>query len=273
MNEKTLNWDDLRLFLAVARSGGLAAASTSTGKSAPTLGRRMLALERSLGKTLFVRQSQGYLLTEQGQQLLDTVLAINSQMQPLQSVADNASKPPVKISAGTWMMYLLCSCASTLVDIPGLQIQFIAADQVLDIAHREIVIGIRNRRPDSIHLAGQKINTVRFAIYASCESNSRWISIMKDTPSALWVAKQCNGERYIEVSDSRNGLDLAKSGVGRIVLPTFIGDSVAELTRVSENIDELEHDQWLVTHHDDRHLDNVRSALNWIKESVVPFQI
>jgi DNA-binding transcriptional LysR family regulator len=46
MNETSFDWDDLRLFLAVAREGGLAAAAAITEKSAPTLGRRMLGLEQ-----------------------------------------------------------------------------------------------------------------------------------------------------------------------------------------------------------------------------------
>jgi len=52
MNETKLNWDDLRLFVAVARAGGLASAEKTTGKSAPTLGRRMLALEAYLRQDL-----------------------------------------------------------------------------------------------------------------------------------------------------------------------------------------------------------------------------
>ena len=70
MNEKKMNWDDLKLFLAVARTGGLSAASHATGKSAPTLGRRMQALERATGEELFHRQARGYELTEQGNALL-----------------------------------------------------------------------------------------------------------------------------------------------------------------------------------------------------------
>ena len=55
MNETKFDWDDLRLFLAVAREGGLAAAAEKSGKSAPTLGRRMLALEQRIGQELFKR--------------------------------------------------------------------------------------------------------------------------------------------------------------------------------------------------------------------------
>ncbi|CCE99729.1 hypothetical protein predicted by Glimmer/Critica (plasmid) [Sinorhizobium fredii HH103] len=52
---KVENWEDLRLFLHVAEQGGLAGAAEKTGISAPTIGRRMLALERATGRALFVR--------------------------------------------------------------------------------------------------------------------------------------------------------------------------------------------------------------------------
>ena len=66
MNERTFDWDNLRLFLAVARAGGLGPATRMTGKSAPTLGRRMIELERSLGRELFRRMPRGYELTDEG---------------------------------------------------------------------------------------------------------------------------------------------------------------------------------------------------------------
>src|SRR3546814_20183262 len=65
-----INWDDLRLFLDVARLGGLSAATVTTGLSAATLGRRVTALEREIGEPLFVRSQSGYRLTAAGEELL-----------------------------------------------------------------------------------------------------------------------------------------------------------------------------------------------------------
>ncbi|WP_051337366.1 helix-turn-helix domain-containing protein [Leisingera daeponensis] len=102
MNETKLDWDDLRLFLAVAREGGLAAAAASTGKSPPTLGRRMLALERRLGHDLFRRLARGYELTKDGRALVGTAEALESRILSLTTKAAS-SVPTVKISAGTWV--------------------------------------------------------------------------------------------------------------------------------------------------------------------------
>ncbi len=263
MNETTMNWDDFRLFLAVAREGGLAAAEQVTGKSAPTLGRRMLALERRLGKELFDRTPRGYVLTEQGQQLLAQVMLLEEEIQPVVSDATSNKTRRVKISAGTWVTQLLCERAEELKgEIPTL-LQFISADHILDIGHREAVIGIRNSRPEQTTLAGRSIGRIKFAVYATDESVSTWARVIGSTPSALWVEKNASAEHVIEVTHPRNAYDLAASGAARVVLPTFIGRATA-LRQISEEITELEHIQWLVTHHEDRQRPEVRQTIDLI---------
>ncbi len=266
MNETTitenLDWDDLRLFLAVAREGGLAAASQKTGKSAPTLGRRMLALEQRLGNELFDRLPRGYVLTEFGRQLLRQVISLEDGIYPILSRAQHNPLRRVKISAGTWVTQYLCANAKALQgDLPVL-LQFISTDHVLDIGHRETVIGIRNKRPNQTTLAGQAINQIRFATYAVDESVQTWATVIGTTPSALWVQNLTQAKQTIEVSNPRNALDLALGGIAKTVLPKFIGDNTAGLQQVSEEIPELEHRQWLVSHHEDRHFPEVRQVLD-----------
>ena len=103
MNERNFDWDNLRLFLAVARAGGLGPAAEQTGKSAPTLGRRMLELERDLGSELFRRYPRGYALTEHGQALLEKAESIEARVLPVTESGLATAPPLVKISAGTWV--------------------------------------------------------------------------------------------------------------------------------------------------------------------------
>ncbi len=264
MNEMNFDWDDLRLFLAVARRGGLAAAASQTKKSAPTLGRRMLALERKLGRELFVRLPREYVLTEDGERLLSDVSALEDRIAPLvQSGADQAV-PVVKISAGSWVTHLLCTRVGEIVGDNRVRLRFMAADEDLDIGRREALIGIRNRRPTEIGLAGRRIGRIQFAIYARTPDVTTWARVMGKTPSAQWVAKAAREAETIEVTSPRNALDLALSGAARVALPTFIGDRTDGLQAVGAPIEELEHEQWLVTHHEDRFLPEVRSAIDRI---------
>lgn len=267
MNETKLNWDDLKLFLAVARAGGLSAAAESTGRSAPTLGRRMLALEAVMGQELFRRMPRGYELTEDGSVLLARAVDLEAQIAPLGQSAAGHTRVVVKISAGSWMTYALCRNIQTIQESnERTRFQFISAEHVLDIAHREAVIGIRNRRPVQRALACRKIGHVQFAGYATDKTVKTWVKVAAKTPSALWLAAQPDAELGVEVTAPRNALDLACAGVARAVLPTFVGDAQKGIMRVTPLISELAHDQWLVTHHEQRFQSEVRSAIDRIYE-------
>lgn len=265
MSEIPFNWDDLRLFLAVARHGGLAGAATETEKSAPTLGRKILALERQLGKDLFERSSRGYKLTDDGQTLFSMAVEIEDRIQPIASLNADTARPSVKVSAGTWVTHHLCQYVNDLT-AQQLRVQFIAANQALNIAHREAAIGIRNERPTQTHLAAQPLNQIQFSTYATNPDIKTWIRVVGTTPSAQWVQHHIGNSYSLEVTDPRNALDIILAGTARGVLPTFIGDNQSQLTRVSETIDDLQHQQWLVTHHDDRHREDVRQVIDWVRD-------
>ncbi len=274
MNETKLVRDDLQLFLAVARNGGLSAASRETGKSPPTLGRRMLELEAITGSELFVRQARGYTLTDAGVALLEKVTAIEAGILPLDKRAAGNSGSLVKISAGSWVSYVLCQQVGGLIKPdPLTRLRFISSEHTLDITHRETIIGVRNQRPVQKGLACRKLGRVSFAAYAVSGRIKRWITVNGSTPSARWLADHlkdaAESESGLEVTAPRNALDLALNGMGKVLLPTFIGESQDTLLRVSKPIEELAHDQWLVVHQDDRHLNTVRPVIDQIVELLV----
>ena len=257
-----VRWDDLAAFLAVAKSGGLAAGAREMNSSAPTMGRRMQALERALGRELFIRHSHGYELTEAGQGLLSEVDEVAGRIDRILAPVDGGALPLVKLSAGSWTTLVLAQhfdqIAGTPVDV---QLRFVASEAVLSIAHRQAYIGIRNRRPSETGLAGRKLAKVEFAIYAMSEKLTEWITVDTDTPSAKWGRARAGAEQLHEVNHPRIALDLALQGAGRVVLPSFIGDMEPKLKRLSNPIDELTHEAWLVVHDDDRHLPEVRRVI------------
>ncbi|MEP3275337.1 MAG: LysR family transcriptional regulator [Stappiaceae bacterium] len=259
MNE--IDWDDLRLFLAVAKAGGLGAATALTGKSAPTLGRRMLELERHLGRELFVRKPRGYDLTEDGCELLVKIGGIETRVLDL---IDTETHPLVKISAGTWVTSVLLRSVVKIKGSMSLRLRFTAEEDLADIGRREAIIGVRNHRPTEVGLAGRKIGQVKFAVYARDAGICTWARVVSTTPSAIWLKGNSSGADVIEVTTPQNALDLALAGTARAVLPTFIGDTRAELIAISDTIEELDHDQWLVTHHEDRFLPEVRHVIDRI---------
>ncbi|MFN3688633.1 LysR family transcriptional regulator [Salinarimonas sp.] len=271
MNEKQVAWGDLSLFLAVAREGGLSAAARTARCSPATLGRRMLALERALGRELFVRHDRGYELTAEGRRLLADLEAVEAGIGRATRAPRRGERPLVKISAGTWTTLRLLDALDDIVGTPpDVRLRFISAEAVLDIAHRETAIGLRNRRPTSEGLAGRKLADVEFAPFAAPGAPRLWIKVAADTPSALWLDAHVGEEVSCEVSAPRNSLDLALAGKGMALLPTFLGDAQKGLRRVGDTIPELAHEQWLVTHRDDRHLPEVRRAIDRLCRVLAP---
>lgn len=224
----------------------------------------MLALERRLSCSLFRRLPRGYDLTDDGHDLLTKAATIESQIHPLINPAFAQGTLLIKISAGVWISHLLCEAASELIGSDKVRLRFVAADELTDIGRREALIGIRNHRPSEIGLAGRRITRIRFAVYARHESVVTWARVIGNTPSARWVKDATRNAKVIEVTSPRNALDLVLAGTARAVLPTFIGGQIDALKPISPMIDELEHDQWLVTHQDDRFLPEVRRVIDRI---------
>lgn len=226
----------------------------------------MLALEKKLGQELFLRLPRGYELTDEGRVLLDRLGEVENKISPLAQRAGKSHKTLVKISAGAWMTQILCQNIADLSE-GDVILRFIAADHILDIARREAVIGIRNQRPEQTGLACRRIGSVSFAAYARDESVTSWARVMSTTPSALWLAQSIGDDPAVEVTSARNSLDLALAGAVRAVLPTLIGDyHHPVLKRVAPEIEALRHDQWLVSHDEERFTPPVRRTIDRIYE-------
>ncbi|MGZ9810691.1 LysR family transcriptional regulator [Pseudoroseicyclus sp. H15] len=266
--------DDLRLFVAVADAGGLAGASRATGTSLATLSRRMTALERALARRLFVRGKRGYALTAEGRALLAEAAALRDAAQRLDRwAAAESPAPRVRITAGSWTArFLARGLAGRWSAGAGWVPELLASNARVDIARREADIGIRNRRPDQSWLAGKVTRRVDYAVYATGPDVPGFLALPEDaatTPSDRWVKANHGGEILTSVSDIRLGLDLALAGMGRIVLPCFVGDGEPGLQRQSDEIAEIGHDEWLVTHHEARHDPPVRRAIEMVEAILV----
>ncbi len=265
MGETMSNWDDLRLFAAVVRGKGLAAASKTTGKSAPTLSRRMLDLEKAMHCELFHRHARGYDLTEQGEALFAKVQDVEAEMHGIWSSSELGQRTLIKVSSGTWMTKVLSTNMDRILGgDDDVLIRLISAEATLDISRRQAMIGIRNRRPHQLGVAGRKVGRIRFAAYATSETVNSWVRFVGETPSAVWLKQNVAHQTAMEVTDPRSALDLALKGVARALLPTIIGDREPDLMRVSAPIKELDSDQWLVVHADDRSVPVIRRTVDRI---------
>jgi len=261
----TLSLDDLLLFLAVCDAGGLAGAVQPTGQSAPTLSRKMAAVERQTGRRLFMRGRDGYSLTAEGRELRREAESLSEARTRLATWSGLGREVRVRITAGTWTSHWLAqNLGSFWRRGTGWVPEFLASNANLDIARREADIGLRNRRPEQTWLAGRRLRRIEYAEYGVGAHVDGYVTLadhVATTPSTRWVHNNRTEAIVTTVSNARLELDLAREGIARVILPVFIGGREANLTRLSGPIEELTHDEWLVTHHDARHDTPVRQAI------------
>jgi DNA-binding transcriptional LysR family regulator len=276
---KSVDWSDLQVFAHVARGGGLSGAARAIGVSPATVGRRMLSLEKRIGRRLFTRRQTGYELTGDGRELLGKVLAMEASARPIATwLFEEAQAPVVRISAGTWTANFFSENFARLWSPDdGFRIAFKTTEARLDIAHREVDIGIRNKRPDGASFAGRRTAEVAFAPFQArgraAAGRDDWVAIPPEdaaTRTARWVNARHGGSIVAWGNTPRTLCDLIRSGVGKGVLPCFAGDRDPRLERAGEEIAELREDQWIVMHNDDRHRPEVRAVIDRIVGLIVP---
>lgn len=270
---KNLNWDDVRIFLRVAQGGGLTAAAGQTGLSPATVGRRVTALEHSIGRVLFERSQAGYRLTSDGRALMDKALAMDVSMRHIGNWSRaSGEKRDIRVSAGTWTAELLAANIATLwAPDDDFQICFKTTEATLDLAHREAEIGLRNAMPEAGNLAVRKTADVAFAPYraASLDADKPldWVAIGRDEAlagSAHWVLDQPDANIAVWANTPHTLRAVIQSGAARGVLPCFAGDRDPQLVRDGPVIPDLMQSQYMVTHGDDRHRPEVRTLINRI---------
>lgn len=216
------HWDDVRLFLAVARAETLSAAAKAVRKDAATLGRRIARLEQALDVVLFRKSPQGYALTEAGVQLLDRAEAAEVAMRAAtegitaSDASDTGLTGQVRIGApdGCANYVLPQVCAQLGADHPNLDIQIVALPRVFNLSRREADLAIGVSAPTAGQLTVQRITDyhLHFAASAAYLENAPPLTSMADLGGHRIVG-------YIPDMIFDRELDyLADAGVARVAL-------------------------------------------------------
>lgn len=167
-----MNWDDGRLFIAVARAGQMLAAARTLGVNQATLSRRMTALEKSLGTKLLVRRTTGCDLTEAGQELLANLEKAEGAFIASQSLAGSDTADvsgTVRIGApdGFGSLFLAPHLAKLKRRHPGLAIQLVPVPRSFSLSQREADIAVMIGRPTQGRLVARKLTDYSLSLYAS----------------------------------------------------------------------------------------------------------
>jgi DNA-binding transcriptional LysR family regulator len=173
----------------------------------------------------------------------------------------------VKIAAGTWVAWLLTENFSAIrTPADDFNIALTIGETRANLAYRESDIGMRAFEPDESNLAALRLGDVAYAVYVrrnAGEVENRWIAVAEgDAVSAYlrWPYRQAPDPIVVTVNRPRSLPDLVRAGVGKAVLPCFVGDLDAELQRHGGELTELRHGQWIVMNNEDRHRPEIRTV-------------
>jgi DNA-binding transcriptional LysR family regulator len=280
------DWDDLRIFLATARAGSLAAAGQRLGIDTATVSRRVTRLESALKSTLLVRSRAGLQLTAVGAELLAAGVEAESAM----GRAERVSHPDVvagtvRISAaeGFGTKVLAPALPDLVRKRPGLRVELAASSGFLSPSRREVDLAITLSAPDSDRLVVEPLTTYQLALYASREylaarGEPQNLAQLADHQVVGYVDDLIYAAelRYLEEvmpgltpslasSSIRAQHELIAAGGGVGILPCFLA---AGLVRVLREEVLLERRFWLSTHGDVSETARMRVVRRWLKELV-----
>lgn len=258
----TLDWDDYRFYLAIARNRTLKAASKQLKVDQATVGRRLNALQDRLGSTLLEKRSDGYFLTAAGLRILDHVETIEREMLSIDRAIlgkDDRIEGVVKIAmpgalANQWLIGYL---RPLLRKHPNLELHFLTGPEVLNLSRREADIAIRLVRPQQRDLKTKKIGRIRLGLYSAKDFGDTvdfalapFVGLFENVTSGLeraFLQSLKIEPRYCLRSAAWSSVYAAlQAGIGIGILPTFIGERSKTLTLIQE--DRSETPLWLVVH-------------------------
>jgi len=272
-----VEWNDVRIFLAVARQGSIGAAARSTGLSHPTVGRRMRALEKNVGHPLFQRHNTGVLLTEVGSRVLR--LAEEMEVSALafeRRLIGEDSSPcgSLRISSADWFAtYVLPPVIEALVhDHPGILPELIVSSRRYDLSRREADVVFRVVPFEEAGIVQCRLLRVAYGLYARTDTvfpvrgDGRGSNLLiMDTavnsyPEVDWLRKILPYAQTTVIANHRAlQARLCQRGMGLAVLPRAVGDATSGLTRVDLGESPPSRHIWMGYHEDMRGMDRVRA--------------
>jgi len=283
-----MDWDDVRHFLALARTGSVRAAGSSLGVSHSTVARRVEALEARLDARLFDRNRDGYSLTESGRAMLPGAQRVEQELADIErDLAGGDARMAGLVSltcCDAWVSAMLMPRLAALSDAhPDLQISVFNDPRPFDLSKREADVALRvlavgDRPPE--HLIGRPLVPITVCSYVALEHAQR---LAPGGPGARWLAfDDAKITELLISSSSHPGVppwgsfssidslaQAAYAGLGWVMLPTYIGDRDGRLTRLA--IPDLRHvaDLWLLCHPDLRDNARVRAARRCAEEALL----
>ena len=281
-----MNWDDMKVFLAIANSGGLKKAAAKLKIHHTSVARRIKLFESELGVKLFDRLPSGYSLTQAGESLFSSAQLINQEFNSIE--ADLLGKDVrlagdicLTIPHGFALHLLMPDLHEFMALYPDVMLKIHMAYTVSDLANREADVAVRlvNNPVDS--LSGRRVAKVHWAAYASDEylrthdlthqpEACHWLGWGEADRHLNWPWKMnypeipVKGNIYSDVLQ----LEAIQQNIGIASLPCFMGDNAAGISRIA-NLEPVAKDWvWVLAHKDMATNARVRILIDFIYKSL-----
>ncbi len=285
-----MDWDNVRVFLAVARAGQFVAAAKRLRLDHATVSRRIAALEAALGAKLFDRRTTGATLTGAGDRFLSAAEEMESAFLHAQGEISNVDLElvgDVRIGApdGFSTYYLTSALRDFAERHPGLRLQLMPLPQLVPLARREVDVVVGLDKPEAGRFVARKLTDYTLGIYATAaylERNGapdgvealkrhRLIGYVEEHAfsTALDYVRELFGgaPTSFESASAVTQIEALRAGVGLGVVHTFIARRFDDLVPVLPERAAMRA-YWLVTHEDTRGLGRIRALAEHLAEAV-----
>ncbi|MDO6414076.1 LysR family transcriptional regulator [Sphingomonas sp. BIUV-7] len=284
------DWDDLRILLAVARSGSFVASGRALGLNHTTLARRLTALEASIGTRLLDRSPRGVQATKAGLELIEhaerieeEVLAAGRRVEGQDGQVSGIVRLATPEAFGT---YFIAPRARHLnAQHPGIELELAPESRTVNLSKREADIAISLNRPDQGRLQSARLVDYRIGLYASEDLLARIgpiasLAALRGQPFISYI------EELIDLPELRNldrslaktcvfrsssvaaQMEAVASGLGFGLLHCFAVSPHMRLVRVLPETVEVVRSYWMVLHSDLARVPRIRAVADFVAESV-----
>ncbi|SMF66501.1 transcriptional regulator, LysR family [Trinickia caryophylli] len=290
----TMNWDNARFFLAVARAGTLRGAAARLSVDQATVGRRVAVLEETLSARLFLRTPTMYVLTPAGEALLEAAEAMEQAALRIErrvAGADDQLCGMIRVATTDSLgkRFVVPAIAKVQKEHRGIDITCVTSAQVANLTRREADLAVRTVRPDSPELIVRRLARLDSAIYASRDYLARrgepqegsafaghdLVMYQQPVVPSMWDVlcgePTSRGRVAFQTSSTPMLFEAAIAGIGVAELPCFRADQESELVRVmSRRTDHF--DVWLVAHADLYKTARIQALIAAIAEEFAAFR-
>ncbi|AJE46274.1 LysR family transcriptional regulator [Celeribacter indicus] len=285
----SLNWDDLRVFLAVVRTESLSGAGRLLRIDPATVGRRVARLEEATGTTLFAKSPQGYELTRDGGRLLAHVesaeQAVVLGLEEIAEEGERGLKGVIRVGAPDGCAnYVLPRVVARIAAFhPELEVQIIAQPRLFNLSKREVDLVVSVSAPTAGRFLVQKITDYHLSLSAMRPylhehpqiatvadlSRHRIVGYVPDLifDKELDYLEEIGVKRVDYTSNSVSvQLNMIRAGLGVGVVHEFCLPYVPELVRVLPEAVRLRRAFYLVRHEDDRKVERLNRFAEALSE-------